>query len=164
MPDPNPPGPPNTPPQTITLPDPLPVTDMRCGDCGSALELLVGTWGLYWRCVAHGTTGCRGHIGAHRDSGKPLGIPANAETRSARQRVHEAFDLLWKYGDDGRKTRRRRAYAWLALLLGLEGEAHISNMDLATCTLVLSRLKGLPPGALETPEVVARAEEDRRTR
>lgn len=78
--------------------------------------------------------------------------------------MHEAFDLLWKYGDDGRKTRRRRAYAWLALLLGLEGEAHISNMDLATCTLVLSRLKGLPPGALETPEVVARAEEDRRTR
>lgn len=157
------PPPHNPRPLATSLPDPLPVTDIRCGDCGDAMELTVGSWGLYWRCVAH-TTGCKGHIGAHQHDGSPLGIPANAETRAARQRVHAAFDPLWKYGDDGRKTRRRRAYAWLALALGLDGEAHISDFDLATCTRVLDLLSRVKPHDMDDPRVSERLERDRHNR
>jgi len=157
-------GPPNNPRSFVTLPDPIPGVALQCGDCQSPLELIVGTWGLYWACTSRHTTGCKGHVGAHQDSGQPLGIPANAETRAARQRVHAAFDPLWKYGEDGRKTRRRRAYAWLALALGTEGEAHITHLDLAACNRVLDLLKDLPREALESPEVIARADADARAR
>ncbi len=69
---------------------------------------------------------CSRRVGTHAASGFPLGTPADAVTRSARERAHAAFDPLWRNG--GRFPKRRLAYEWLATQMGIQGEVHIGNM------------------------------------
>lgn len=84
----------------------------------------------FWRCPS-----CGRYVGSHKESGEPLGIPADARTRKARSGVHALFDPLW-IGKKGRNRRRRRdrAYQWLADQLGIPKErCHIGSFDHATC-------------------------------
>lgn len=70
---------------------------------------------------------CRGTHGAHAD-GKPLGIPANRETKAARILAHAAFDQLWKGKEASMK--RGQAYAWMRKALGFE---HIGELTKDEC-------------------------------
>lgn len=104
-----------------------------CPECGSSMHLRDSKHGLFYGCAAYPT--CRATHGAHPD-GRPLGTPANAETKRARIAAHEAFDKLWK--EPERYMTRRDAYRWLADLLGLSpGEAHIATFDRGQCNAVI---------------------------
>src|SRR3990167_4406409 len=73
---------------------------------------------------------CDGKHGAHED-GRPLGIPANKETKQRRIKAHEFFDGLWK--DDGPMTRNQ-AYKWMQQSMGMTpDEAHIGRFDIGQC-------------------------------
>jgi polyhydroxyalkanoate synthesis regulator phasin len=70
-----------------------------------------------------------GRVGAHAD-GRPLGRPANKETREARRRAHDAFDQLWKSG----QMNRSEAYSLAAKLLNRSRESmHIALLDKEQC-------------------------------
>lgn len=90
---------------------------------------------------------CRGSHGAHLD-GRPLGVPADKETRKARIEAHRFFDMLWK-PSEGQKPRmtRPQAYAWMRKKLRLtESEAHFSKMGLDQCAEVVRLIKVHYPG------------------
>lgn len=74
---------------------------------------------------------CRAGVGCH-DDGRPLGTPADRETRRARKRAHDAFDALWREGH----LTRGEAYAWLANKFGLT-EVHIGEMTRGECERVV---------------------------
>jgi ssDNA-binding Zn-finger/Zn-ribbon topoisomerase 1 len=87
---------------------------------------------LFWGCSRWPT--CSGIHGAHPD-GRPLGIPADAETKRARIAAHAAFDRLWRGG----QMSRGEAYRWLQTALGMtKEEAHIGRFDAATCARVVA--------------------------
>lgn len=83
---------------------------------------------------------CGSLVGVHRGTKKPLGVPADANTRKARKRAHDAFDQLWKKHKSGySRTRKRvKAYRWLAGKMGIaEHDCHIGNFDYDTCQRVI---------------------------
>jgi hypothetical protein len=67
-----------------------------CPECGERMVLRASRYGLFYGCERFPL--CNAAHGAHRDTGKPLGVPADAETKRARIRAHDAFDTLWKTG------------------------------------------------------------------
>lgn len=119
-------------------------TDLVCPECSGRLEYRArGQFGRPWYACEHWPQ-CRGAHGAHPD-GTPLGKPANAETRAARVRAHDAFDALWKPGGERKRgARRRRAYARLDTFLRVPpgAHAHIGNMTLAECEQVIAWANG----------------------
>lgn len=94
--------------------------------------------GMVWYCEP-----CRAWCGCHKRSDhKPLGFPANNETRQARRAAHSAFDPLWQ--EKSARTRenkgraRRRVYQWLADQLDIPVErCHIGEFDKETCDRVV---------------------------
>ena len=73
---------------------------------------------------------CSAWVGCHPGTERPLGVPANAETRQARVNAHDVFDVIWKTG----RMARREAYAWLAEQLGIPvEECHISWFGREEC-------------------------------
>lgn len=80
---------------------------------------------------------CRTSHGCHQATGKPLGRPADHETKQWRIRAHDAFDTLWKGG----KMSRARAYQWMMATMNLsEEENHIGMMDKATCQRLMAEV------------------------
>lgn len=97
----------------------------------------------FWRCER-----CGAYVGCHPKTSKPLGVPANAELRRARQLLHDrALDPLWQRAElhynrpeDARaiaiirNSARKRVYAYLSWRLGLDPEdTHTAMFDLETC-------------------------------
>lgn len=124
------------------------VLEHPCPDCGAAMVLRDSIHGPFYGCKNYPR--CKATHGAHKATGLPLGIPADAPTKRARQAAHALFDQLWK----GKALRgrhrshpemdRREAYAWMAEAMGLTtDEAHIGRFDAAQCErlceLVLER-------------------------
>jgi ssDNA-binding Zn-finger/Zn-ribbon topoisomerase 1 len=111
--------------------------DIKCGECGSPMRLLESRkFGKFYGCTRW--PDCKGTHGAHQKTGKPLGIPANADTKKMRILAHEAFDTLWKEGD----MKRKDAYKWMQETLSLSSEdAHISKFDIETCELLISAIE-----------------------
>lgn len=102
-------------------------TQVSCGECGSPMELRSGSYGRFWGCTRW--PACAGAHGAHPD-GTPMGVPANAATRWARIRAHQAFDRLWQSG----MMKRRAAYAWMQRTLRLSPtDAHIGRFTIEQC-------------------------------
>lgn len=104
-----------------------------CGECGSPMELRFS--GKYerkfWGCTKFPK--CKGTHGAHPD-GRPLGVPANKETKNARIVAHDAFDELWKL----RGWDRNAAYKWLREVLCMtKEECHIGKFDIGQCARVV---------------------------
>ena len=110
--------------------------DIKCGECGAPMRLLESRkFGKFYGCTKWPK--CNGTHGAHQKTGKPLGIPANAETKKKRIQAHEAFDTLWI----NNKGSRKSAYIWMQEILSLpKEEAHISRFDIATCERLIKAI------------------------
>lgn len=111
-----------------------------CGDCGAPMVLRESRFRPFYGCTRY--PDCKGSHGAHPD-GRPLGTPANAATRAARIRAHNAFDPLWKTGGMSRSA----AYRWLAAALG-QPEVHMSELTIEECDRVIALVQARPQ---ETP-------------
>ena len=110
----------------------------QCNLCGSTVEFVCnaeiygrayGRWPYAWLCRA-----CGAYVGTHPHTDRPLGLLADAATRTARKEAHAAFDPLWKEG----ALSRNQAYKWLAEQLGIAKErCHIGEFDVETCAQVV---------------------------
>jgi ssDNA-binding Zn-finger/Zn-ribbon topoisomerase 1 len=90
--------------------------------------------GWFYGCTRY--PDCKGAHGCHQD-GKPLGTPADDETKQFRIAAHEAFDKLWKNG----YMSRGGCYSWMQKVMGLsKDEAHIGMMDKKQCRELISRV------------------------
>lgn len=79
---------------------------------------------------------CRATHGAHSD-GRPLGFPANKETKLWRMRAHIEFDRLWKSGE----MSRNKAYCVMRELMGMtEDEAHIAKFNSEQCRKLVTEV------------------------
>ena len=106
--------------------------DITCPDCGKKLKLQrKGLYGPYYRCA--GWPDCDIAHSAHAD-GRPMGIPANSATRSARRAAHNAFDSLrielgWSKSD---------GYQWLAKKMSISTtKCHIGRFNVHQCKQVM---------------------------
>lgn len=85
----------------------------------------------FWLC-----RGCNAYVGCHDGTTTPFGTLANAELRTARMRAHAVFDALW-VNERFRGTMRTKAYAWLAVKMGIKFEdCHIGLFSVTQCKLV----------------------------
>lgn len=100
---------------------------MPCPECGCGLVLKTGRHGPFYGCLRW--PDCPGSHKAHAD-GRPMGVPADAETKKWRIEAHRAFDSFWKK----KGMRRKKAYGWLGEVMGLsKQEAHIARFDKGRC-------------------------------
>lgn len=53
---------------------------------------------VFWACPT-----CRNYVGAHKDTGLPLGFIPTPEIRKARMMVHAQIDSVWKSGEVSRQ-------------------------------------------------------------
>jgi ssDNA-binding Zn-finger/Zn-ribbon topoisomerase 1 len=99
--------------------------------CGSLMKVKWSgkfeSW--FYGCVRFPV--CKGTHGMHPD-GKPLGVPADPETKKWRIAAHESFDRLWKSG----KMNRKEAYKWLAEKFQV-AEIHIGEADIERCKEII---------------------------
>ena len=83
---------------------------------------------------------CQTTHGCHQENGKPLGKPADKETKDWRIRAHDAFDKLWK---DGGPLNRHQAYAWISHRMGFQ--VHMGESDIDTCKKVIELVNEFSP-------------------
>ena len=114
-----------------------------CPECGAPMVLRETTKFTYKNGDPRKFYGCsrfpacRAAHGAHPD-GKPMGVPANLETKQARMAAHAAFDAHWQK----RGLSKKQAYLFLQDVMGMTAaEAHIANFDKAQCELLVQRIK-----------------------
>jgi len=108
---------------------------LTCPDCGARMVLRDSKYGKFYGCSTFPK--CRSAHRAHPD-GRPLGIPANKETKNWRIRAHAAFDQLWLLGG----MNRRSAYLWMQKALNLTSkEAHIGMFDQAMCEKLIAAVE-----------------------
>lgn len=62
-----------------------------------------------------------------------------------RAQVHREFDPLWRSKTKRVFANRPAAYAWLAQVLGLDREAHVSEFDEATCERAVRAIRSVKP-------------------
>jgi ssDNA-binding Zn-finger/Zn-ribbon topoisomerase 1 len=107
-----------------------------CGECGAEMKLRPSRYGHFYGCTRF--PDCRGTHGAHAD-GRPLGIPADRETREARTHAHQVFDAFWR----ARGLERNKAYGWLAARLGMSRAAcHIARFNREDCRRLVKVVQG----------------------
>jgi ssDNA-binding Zn-finger/Zn-ribbon topoisomerase 1 len=128
---------------------PAAVDNLVCPECGSHMVLRESKKYRkpFYGCERYPE--CRAAHGAHTD-GRPLGIPANADTKRARMRAHRVFDALWqaKPGEEPIMSRVE-AYRWMGTILRLPStEAHIGRFTREQCEkLVQKVLRKYPEAA-----------------
>jgi len=104
-----------------------------CPECGEPMRLKSSRYGPFYGCSRWPE--CTATHGAHPD-GKPLGIPADTETKQWRIRAHAAFDAIWKHQRS--KKARGRAYRWMQMAMNMgEAEAHIGRFTKEQCQLLI---------------------------
>ena len=102
-----------------------------CPICFSNMVLKNSKYGLFWGCSQWPK--CKGTHGAH-PNGKPLGIPADDETKKARIEAHARFDTWWE--KEG--LTRKEAYRNLQRIMNLTAEeAHIGRFTKEQCQQLL---------------------------
>ena len=115
-----------------------------CGECGAEMRLRETTKYLnkegnptkFYGCSKYPE--CKGTHSAHQNSGKPMGTPANKETKGWRIKAHDKFDKFWKkYGYD-----RKESYNLLNTIMGTtHKDGHIGMFDIDQCKLLIKKLK-----------------------
>jgi hypothetical protein len=124
---------------------------LRCPEAGCGAVMVLretkrftknGKPRLFYGCSMWEITRCPGVHGAHPD-GKPLGVPADKETKQWRIKAHEVFDKLWKqYG-----LTREEAYGMLQSLMEMIPEqAHIGNFNAVQCQELIKKIEREFPG------------------
>jgi ssDNA-binding Zn-finger/Zn-ribbon topoisomerase 1 len=109
---------------------------LTCPECGSPMQLRNSKFGPFYGCTRY--PDCTAAHGAHPD-GRPLGVPANKETKRWRIEAHTAFDALWQ---DHGPMKRKHAYKWMQETLGLTpDEAHIGSFDIEKCQRLIAAVK-----------------------
>lgn len=109
---------------------------LKCPDCGIEMSLREGKYGLSYFCKDFPI--CRGSHKASK-KGKPLGFPADKETRLWRIKAHEFLGALYK-GDKAVMTKTE-AYGFLAYSMRLKvKQAHISRLNLSQCKVLIALL------------------------
>lgn len=101
------------------------------------MRIRSGRWGRFMTCS--GYPECDTSVSLAYD-GKPMGIPADKETRELRQRAHRHFDRLWKEGLMSKETAYSNMQRWLLLT---RDEAHIAMFDKTFCIALINKLKHL---------------------
>lgn len=88
--------------------------------CGAPMILRFSTvyQKLFYGCTR---SECKNTHGCHPD-GRPLGIPADIQTRSLRQQAHRALMQVWDYTDT---KERAKMYTWMAKHTTSK---HVANM------------------------------------
>lgn len=71
--------------------EPRVVADLKCPDCGAAMQLRVGRFGRFYGCSQYQETGCKGSVTA-REDGTPAGIPGTARVRALRHQIMQLMD------------------------------------------------------------------------
>lgn len=106
-----------------------------CPECKAEMVLRNSKYGLFYGCSRYPE--CKATHGAHNNSGKPLGIPGDKETKEWRIKAHNVFDSnCKKYG-----LKRGEAYKLLQTIMGLNSkEAHIGRFNKEQCQLLISKL------------------------
>jgi len=108
-----------------------------CPECGAEMVLRNSKYGLFYGCSHYPE--CQATHGAHQNSGEPLGIPADKQTKQWRIKAHETFDNYYKKWG----MKRKEAYKFLQTLMGLsQKEAHIGRFDKEQCQRLISRIVG----------------------
>ena len=115
--------------------EPLPIgSKLRysCPECGSGMVLRDSWRGLFYGCERF--PDCRCAHGAHPD-GRPLGIPADKETKKFRMKAHDWFDRLWR----SERMTRKEAYMWMRETMFLtRSQAHIGKFDKKQCMQLIA--------------------------
>lgn len=116
---------------------------IACPECGAEMVLRETTKYFYPNGDPRKFYGCsrwpecNSTHGAHPD-GKPLGVPANKETKEARIAAHAAFDGHWQ--ELG--LQRNEGYRLLRDIMGMsKEEAHIANFDKEQCQQLIDKIK-----------------------
>lgn len=125
-------------PMLTTAKYPLARTDLKCADCGADMQIRSSSKypKPFYGCSRFPE--CRGSHGAYID-GRPMGIPANKETKLARIQAHKVFDVIWK---DELVKSRRAAYSWMGTRMGLNKmQCHISMFDKDMCEKLIALVK-----------------------
>lgn len=100
-----------------------------------------GRFKKFWCCH-----NCSITHSAHPD-GRPVGVPANKETREWRQKAHKAFNKTWQQWG----YSQGKAYILMQRLMGMtQQEAHIGNFDKRQCQILIQLLELLPE--VQNPE------------
>ena len=87
-----------------------------------------GKYGTFWGCPEWPR--CDAIVGAHQDTGEPLGTPGDAETRLARIKGHDAFAAF----QSASNLPRHKVYGILHRGLGIPiSECHFGMMDKTAC-------------------------------
>jgi ssDNA-binding Zn-finger/Zn-ribbon topoisomerase 1 len=108
-----------------------------CPDCALPMQLRDSRFGKFWGCPNYPR--CQSKVGAHQESGAPLGRPGTPAERKARIEAHAAFDKLWHCGF---YRSRGEAYRWMRKAMDMsEEEAHIGNFGVAECTKLVKLVR-----------------------
>jgi ssDNA-binding Zn-finger/Zn-ribbon topoisomerase 1 len=109
---------------------------LPCPECDSQLVLRNSKYGLFYGCKRYPV--CKAAHGAH-PNGKPLGKPADKETKQWRMKAHDKFNSLFE--GENPLMSRDEAYDYLQYLMNLTAkQAHISNFDIAQCKELIDLL------------------------
>jgi len=119
---------------------------MTCPYCGGSVSFRSNAV-IYGREYGSGRAyicdnfpSCDSFVGAHPDidksmAFKPLGTLADYELRQWRKRVHALIDPYWKK----KIMQRGEVYAVVTHILQTQEQAHVGQMTIEQCRLVLSR-------------------------
>lgn len=112
------------------------MNDVICGQCGSPMQLRTtnkfinkdGSPRKFYGCTRW--PDCDGTHSAHQNSGKPMGIPADKETKAWRIKAHAMFDPYVKKWF----PNRPEGYKFLQNVMGLtSAQAHIGRFTIEQC-------------------------------
>ncbi|HBM3184895.1 TPA: hypothetical protein LVM22_001160 [Klebsiella oxytoca] len=93
----------------------------------------------YWICHA-----CEAWVGCHKNSGRPMGIPAKSELRKMRKKVHLRFECYL----NKEKISLNEGYFWLSSKLNCNiCECHVGYFDEAMCIRALGIFDSLESGS-----------------
>jgi ssDNA-binding Zn-finger/Zn-ribbon topoisomerase 1 len=116
---------------------------LNCPDCGNKMELRRSKFsnGYWYACAFYPQ--CKGSHGPHPD-GRPLGKPADRETKQLRIKAHDLLDPIYECYPKGKPQRRARwrAYMWVAFAMGLSMQrAHIGEFNAEQCRRLITLIE-----------------------
>lgn len=114
----------------------LPKTTLPCPCCNGQLSIKDSQYGYFFGCSNY--PNCRVTHKADR-LGRPIGIPADPETKGWRIKAHKIFNSLFE--GDFAIMRRGQAYSYLAKIMNVPPQkAHISMFTATQCQQLVNLL------------------------